>query len=163
MVPSTVCYGLARLNTLLLDYLDIYRVYIQSHRLLFEFDSIRFIYDIDTVELTRGVDFMLGCIYCLLRSRKVSHGPSRSCTIANTIIHLHGTRVSFFKKNTNHTQLSRIHSNGPSVTRIRPRLVRLFVRFTRMANRISRVFCVRQALNISADEKRRRLLLRLAH
>ena len=26
----------------------------------------------------------------------VSHGLSRSCTIANTIIHGHGTRVSFF-------------------------------------------------------------------
>ena len=124
----------------------------RSHRILFEFDSIRFIYDIDTVELTRGVDFMCGCIYGLVRSHMVSHGlvrsrtvsngVSRSCTIANTIIHGHGTRVSFFKSFKNHTRLSRIHSNGPSVSRIRPRLVRLYVRFTRMANRISRVFCV---------------------
>ena len=30
-----------------------------------------------------------------IRSRTVSHGLSRSCTIANTIIHEHGTRVSF--------------------------------------------------------------------
>ena len=42
---------------------------------------------IKPVELTRGVDFMCGCIYGLLRS----------CTIANTIIHGHGTRVSFLK------------------------------------------------------------------
>ena len=27
----------------------------------------------------------------------VSHGLSRSCTIVNTIIHEHGTRVSFLK------------------------------------------------------------------
>ena len=80
------------------------------------------------------------------RSCTVSHGLSRSCTIANTIIHGHGTRVSFFKSFKNHTQLSRMHSNGPSVTRIRPQLVRLYVRLTvRMVNRISRVFCVRQA------------------
>ena len=52
----------------------------------------------------------------------------------------------FFKSFKNHTQLSRIHLNHRSVTRIRSRLVRLYVRFTRMANRISRVFCVRQAL-----------------
>jgi len=58
-------------------------------------DSIRFIYDIDTVEFTRGVDFMFGCIYK-------------------------------YKKNL--VLLSRIHSNGPSVTRMRPRLVRLYVR-----------------------------------
>jgi hypothetical protein len=70
------------------------------------------------------------------------YGLSRSCTIANTIIHGHG-----FKSFKNHTRLSRIQSNGPSVSRIRPRLVRLYVRFTRVANRISRVFCVRQALD----------------
>ena len=94
-----------------------------------------------------------------IRSRTVSHGLprsptvlygltslTRSGTIANTIIHGHGTCVSFFKSFKNHTRLSRTHSNGLSVTRIRPRLVRLYVRFTRMANRISRVFCVRQAL-----------------
>ena len=39
-----------------------------------------------------------------------------------------------------------IHSNGPSVTRMRPWLARLYARFTRMANRISRVFCLRQVL-----------------
>ena len=89
---------------------------------------------------------MCGCIYGLVWPRMVSHGLSRSCTIANTIIHGHGTRVSFFKSFKNHTRLSRIHSSGPSVTRIRPRLGRMYVRFTRMANRISRVFCVREAL-----------------
>ena len=70
-------------------------------------DSIRFVYDIDTVELTRGVDFMCGCIYGLVRSHRVSHGLvrsltvshglSRSCTIAYTIIHGHDTSVSFLK------------------------------------------------------------------
>ena len=35
-----------------------------------------------------------------------------------------------------------MHYNGPSVTRISPRFVRLYVRFTRMAN----VLCARQAL-----------------
>ena len=81
----------------------------------------------------------------LSRSCTVSHGLSRYCTIANTIIHDMAS-VSVFKSFKNLTQLSRIHSNGPSVTRTRPRLVRLYVRLTRMANRISRVFCVRHAL-----------------
>ena len=99
---------------------------------------------------------MCGCIYgliwahtvshSLVLSSTVSHGLSRSCMIANKSILGHGTRVSFFKSFKNHTRLPRIHSNGPSVPRIRPQLVRLYVRFTRMANRISCVFCVRQAL-----------------
>ena len=74
---------------------------------MFEFDSTRFIYYIDMVELTRGVDFKCGCIYGLVRSHTVSHGLvqssmvsqglSRSCTIVNTVIHGYGTRVSFLK------------------------------------------------------------------
>jgi hypothetical protein len=32
-----------------------------------------------------------------IRFRTVSHGFSRPCTIANTIIHGHGTRTSFLK------------------------------------------------------------------
>ena len=62
-------------------------VYIRSHRLLFEFDSIRFIYDIYTVELTRGVDRSCAVVYT------VSYGLTRSLTvstIANTIIHGYG-------------------------------------------------------------------------
>ena len=112
---------------------------------MFEFDSIRIIYDIDTIELTREVDFMCSCIYGLVRSHTVlygSHGLVRSLIRLYTDI----APVSVFKSFKNHTRLSRIHSDCPSVTRIRPRLVRLFIRFTRMANRISRVFCVRQAL-----------------
>ena len=35
------------------------------------------------------------CVVVYICSCKVSHGLSRSCTIANTIIHRHGTRVSF--------------------------------------------------------------------
>ena len=64
--------------------------------------------------------------YGLTRSRKVSHHLVRLYTDM--------APVSIFK------------SFGPSVTRIRPRLVRLYVRFTRVINRISRVFYVRQAL-----------------
>ena len=33
----------------------------------------------------------------LVRSRMVAHSLSPSCTIGNTIIHGHGTRVSFLK------------------------------------------------------------------
>ena len=61
-----------------------------------------------------------------IRSQTISHGLSLSCTIAYRIIHGHGTRVSFFKSFKNHTRLSLIHSNGPSVTRIRPQLVQLY-------------------------------------
>ena len=79
----------------------------------------------------------------------VSYGLTRSLTVLYDRLYDH-TRTwhpcQFFKSFKNHARLSRIHSNGPSVTRIRPRLVRLYVRFTRVANRISRVFCVRQAL-----------------
>ena len=70
---------------------------------------MQFIYDIDTVELTRGVDFMCGCIYGLIGSHTVSH------------------LCQFYKSFKNHTQLSRIHSNGPSATRVRPWLVWLYV------------------------------------
>ena len=59
----------------------------------------------------------------------VSYGLSWSCTIGNTIIHGHGTRVSFFKSFKYHTRPSLIHSNSPSVTRIRPGFVRLYVLF----------------------------------
>ena len=78
----------------------------------------------------------------LVRSNTVSHGLVRSLIRLYTDM----APVSIFKSFKNQTRLSRIHSNGPSVTRIRPRLVRLYVRFTRMVNHISRVFCVRQAL-----------------
>ena len=77
-----------------------------------------------------------------IRSRTVTHGLIRSLIRLYTDM----TPVSVFKSFKNHTRLSRIHSNGPSVTRIRPRFVRLYARFTRMANRISRLFYVRQAL-----------------
>ena len=54
----------------------------------------------------------------------------------------------FFKSFKNHTRLSLIHSNGPSVTQIRPWLVWLYVWFTLMANRISCVFCVQALASI---------------
>ena len=74
-----------------------------------------------------------------IRSRTVSYGLVRLYTDMAPV-------SVFFKSSKNHTRLSRIYSNGPSVTRIRQRLVRLYVRFTRMANRTSRVLCVRQVL-----------------
>ena len=43
-----------------------------------DFCSIRFIYDFDTVELTRALCFMYGCIYGLVRAHTVSHGLVRS-------------------------------------------------------------------------------------
>ena len=80
-----------------------------------------------------------------IRSRTVSHGLVRSLIRLYTDM----APVSvFFKSFKNRTRLSKVHSNGPSVTRIRPWLVQLYVRFTRMANHIRRVFCVRQALYI---------------
>ena len=54
-------------------------------------------------ELTRGVDFMCGCIYGLVST--VSNGHPQSCTIANTILHRQGTRVSFFLSLKNHDTL----------------------------------------------------------
>jgi len=84
------------------------------------YDLHVYVYDIDTDESTRGVDFMYGCIYTaaysLTRSLTVSYDrlQVRAYTDMTRI------RASFccFK---NHTRLTRIHSNGPSVTRIRPR------------------------------------------
>ena len=84
------------------------------------FDSIRFIYDIDTVELTRGVEFM-AVVYT------VSHGlsslvrPSYGLTRSLTVLYDRNydyTRTwhpcQFFKSFKIHTRLSRIHSNGLS-------------------------------------------------
>ena len=98
------------------------------------------------------------CAVLYIQSRTVSHGLSRSCTVSygltRSLTVLYDRKYDytrtwhpcqFFKCFKNHTWLSRIHSNGPSVTRIRPRLVRLYIQFTRMSNRISHVFCVRQA------------------
>ena len=88
----------------------------------------------------------------------VSYGLTRSLTVLYD--HLYDyTRTShlcqFFKSFKNHTRLTRIHSNGPSVrihsngpsvSRTRPRFIRLYVRFTRVANRVNRAFCVRRAV-----------------
>ena len=75
---------------------------------------------------------MCGCIYGLVRSHTVSHGLVRSRTVLDDRLYDY-TRTwhpcQFFKSFKNHTRLSRIHSNGHSVTRIRPRLVWLYVRF----------------------------------
>ena len=80
----------------------------------------------------------------------VSYGLTRSLTVLYDRLYDY-TRTShpyqFFKSFKNHTRLTRIHSNGPSVSRIRPRFIRLYVRFTRVANRVNRVFCVRRALD----------------
>ena len=84
-------------------------------------DSIRFIYDFDTVELTRALCVMYGCIYGLVRAHTV-------ITVLYDRLYDY-TRTShscqFFKSFKKHTRLTRIHSNGPSVSRIRPRFIRL--------------------------------------
>jgi len=64
----------------------------------------------------------------------------RACMSAYTIIHGHDIRTSLCLSFKNRTRLSWVHSSG---TRIRPRLVRLYERITRVANRVGRVFCVR--------------------
>ena len=88
-------------------------------------------------------------LHGLTRSLTVLYGLTRSVTVLYDRLYDY-TRTwhpcQIFKSFKNHTWLSRIHSNGLSVPWIRPRLVRLYVLFTRMANCISRVFCVRQAL-----------------
>ena len=90
---------------------------------------------------------MCGCIYGRVRSLTVAYGLLRSCTIANTIIHGHGTRVRFLKV----LKIIRAFTetlDWPECNSDKAQLVRLYVRFTRMANRLSRVFCVRQALRL---------------
>ena len=107
-------------------------------------DSIRFIYDFDTVELTRALCFSCTVVYT------VSYGLTRSLTVLYDRLYDYTRTLhpcQFFKSFKNHTRLTQIHSNGPSVSRIRPRFIRLYVRFTRVANRVNRVFCVRRALN----------------
>ena len=118
---------------------------------MLELSHIRVCFDI---KLTRfvGLASWSGLhVRLYIRSRTVSHGLVRSHTVSHglvrSLIRLYTDMapVSVFLKSFEyHTRLLRIHLNGPSVTRIRPWLVRLNVRFTRMANRISRVFCVRQ-------------------
>jgi len=75
----------------------------------------------------------------LIRSHAISRGLVRPIIQPYTDM----TFVPGFKSFKSHTRLSQIHSDDPSVTRIRPRLVRLYVRFTRVASCVSRVFCVR--------------------
>ena len=79
----------------------------------------------------------------------VSYGLTRSLTVLYDRLYDYTRTLhpcQFFKSFKNHTRFTRIHSNGPSVSRIRPRFIRLYVRFTRVANRVNRVFCVRRAL-----------------
>ena len=81
---------------------------------------------------TCEVNFMYGCIYGLIRSHALSHGLARQFIRSYTDM----TSVPGFQSFKKHTRLSRIHSNSPSVTRIRLQLVRLYVRLTRVANRV---------------------------
>ena len=75
MVPSMVQYGLLLPCTIKQDFYSINWTFTGftygPTNFFSNFDSIRFIYDIDTVELTRGVDFMCSCIYGLVRSHTV--------------------------------------------------------------------------------------------
>jgi len=81
------------------------------------------------------------CTVLYTRPLTVSHALSRSCTTAYTITHERDISTVFFSFK-NLVRLSLVHSNGPSMTRIRPRLVRLYVRFTRVNIRVRRVPCV---------------------
>ena len=85
-VSSTVCYSLVRLNTTFTRLTGHLQGLHTVPRLLFEFDSIRFIYDIDTVKLTRGVGFMCGCIYGVTRCHTDSHGLVRSHTVSHSLV-----------------------------------------------------------------------------
>jgi len=79
-------------------------------------------------------------IHGLTRSHTFSHGLVRP--LINTITHERDPRTGFFFIFKNLVQLSRIHSNGLSVTWIMPRLVRMYVRFIWVDNRVSRwVLC----------------------
>jgi hypothetical protein len=100
-------------------------------------DSIRFIYNLYTVGITRGLEFKYSC--CLIRSHTVSNGLVRSLIRLYTDM----TFVPVFLSFKNHTRLTRIDSNGLSVIRITLQLVRLHLWFTGWPS-ISRVFCWRR-------------------
>ena len=151
-VQSTVCYGLVRLNTTF-TWLTGYLQGLHTVPPTYMYVRVRFYTNYIRYWHGRAHTWSELIVRLYIRTRTVSHSLSRSCTVSQGLVRslirlntAHGTRVSFLSLK-NHTRLSRIHSNGPRVTRKRPRLVRLYVRFTRMANRISHVFCVRQALN----------------
>ena len=163
---STVCYGLVRLNTTftrLTGHLQGLRT-VPTTFVRVRFHTIYIRYWHGWAHWWSGLYVRLyvrsrTVSHGLARSRTVSHGLSRSCTIAKTIIHGHGIRVSFLNVLKIIHGFNRIHLNGQSVTRIRPWLVRLYVRFTRMANRISRVFCDRQALLVVRTRETKNLKL----
>ena len=138
---STVCYGLVRLYTTFTQLTG----HLQGlHTVPPTFVRVGF----HTIYIRYWHGWAHSCsglhVRLYIRSRTVSHGLSRSCTvshglswsctIANTFIHVYTDMAPmsvFFISFKNHTRLSRIHSNGPSVTRIRSRLVHLYVQFTR--------------------------------
>ena len=68
----TVCYGLVRLKMTFTRLTE----HLQGLHTVPQFDSIRFMYDINTAELTRRVDFMCGCIL----KRK------RNATLSKTVV-----------------------------------------------------------------------------
>ena len=66
-------------------------------RVMLELSDIRVCF---VIKLTRfnGLASWSGLhLRLYIRTRTVSYGLTQSCTIANTIIHGHGTRVSFLK------------------------------------------------------------------
>ena len=131
---SSICYGLVRLNTTFTRFTG----HLQG---LYTVPSTFVPYDLYTI-LTR-LSLLVLCASCT-----VSYRLTRSLTVLYDRLNDIYTRTShpcqFFKSFKNHTRLTRIHSNGPSVSRIKPRFIRLYVRFTRVANRVNRVFCVRR-------------------
>jgi len=92
----------------------------------------------------REVYFIYDCIYRLIRSHTLSHGLVRPLLRSYTDM----TSVpGFFKV----LKPYKAFTDTLEWPRIRPRLVRLHVRFTRVANRVSRMFCVKKALAKTID------------
>jgi len=122
-------------------------VYIRTRPCLTVLDHVWFVlklywsYDdrLKTYVHSRGVDFMYGCIYRLIRSHTLCYG------LRQPLIRLYTDMTSLpvlFLSFINHARLLQIQSNGPSVTQIRSRLVRwyMYVRFTHVANRVCSVW-----------------------
>ena len=102
---------------------------------------------IKPVELTRGMDFMCGCIYGLVRSHTVSHGLVDRYQVFKSF------KLESYTAFMDTLEWPECNSDKATVG---TKNVRLYVRFTRMANRISRVFCVNLKENIIKKILRRK-------
>ena len=104
MVPSTVYHGLLRPSTIKHNFYLINWTFTGFTYGPIDFCSSSIPYDLYTILtwLSSLVEWT-SCVvvytvsHGLVRSSRVSCFLSQSCTIANTIIHTHGTRVRFLK------------------------------------------------------------------